>query len=290
MGVAAFVGWTIALPALHDVHFYFIHRFIHIRPLYKFVHSLHHRNNDIEPFCGLCMHPIEHLYFFSMLGLSACFDLAPWHFRYNLVWLMLAPGASHGGYEDVWNSDQFHYLHHVKFECNYGSGGFPMDGIFGTARFSLDPEDKTYQGGASEKDLQEENKRNLNFEPDANPSKQQSFVPEKGWSSGGGINPMDAIPKLQDAIYTAFYVATLSVFAAVLGNRLVLPGRLVALAVSAGPVLFATFLLKIFGDGMPLVWPFHKEKVFGAFGMHFVLGALLAIGPVYQTVAVALAP
>ena len=38
-----------------DFHFYFAHRLLHIRVLYKFVHSLHHRNTDIEPFSGLCM-------------------------------------------------------------------------------------------------------------------------------------------------------------------------------------------------------------------------------------------
>ena len=26
--------------------------------------AVHHRNVDIEPFAGLCMHPIEHLYYF----------------------------------------------------------------------------------------------------------------------------------------------------------------------------------------------------------------------------------
>ena len=49
-----------------DFHFYWAHRFIHIRALYKYVHSLHHRNTDIEPFAGLCMHPIEHLYYYSL--------------------------------------------------------------------------------------------------------------------------------------------------------------------------------------------------------------------------------
>jgi sterol desaturase/sphingolipid hydroxylase (fatty acid hydroxylase superfamily) len=36
-------------------------RLIHIRFIYKFVHSLHHRNGDIEPFSGMCMHPVEHM-------------------------------------------------------------------------------------------------------------------------------------------------------------------------------------------------------------------------------------
>ena len=46
-------------------------------------------------------------------------------------------------------SDQFHYLHHKKFECNYGTGGEPLDRLFGTHRMSLDPKDKSYTGGAS---------------------------------------------------------------------------------------------------------------------------------------------
>jgi hypothetical protein len=57
--IARMVGWTLAIPLYRSVHFYFAHRFIHIRALYKYVHSLHHRNTDIEPFSGLCMHPIE---------------------------------------------------------------------------------------------------------------------------------------------------------------------------------------------------------------------------------------
>ena len=35
----------------------------------------------------------------------------------------IAPGAGHSGWEDHMQSDQFHYMHHKKFECNYGTGG-----------------------------------------------------------------------------------------------------------------------------------------------------------------------
>jgi sterol desaturase/sphingolipid hydroxylase (fatty acid hydroxylase superfamily) len=31
------------------------------RTVNRYVHSLHHRNIDIEPFAGLAMHPIEHM-------------------------------------------------------------------------------------------------------------------------------------------------------------------------------------------------------------------------------------
>ena len=45
----------VAVPVWRGAHFYFAHRFVHIRAIYKYVHSLHHRNGDIEPFAGLCM-------------------------------------------------------------------------------------------------------------------------------------------------------------------------------------------------------------------------------------------
>ena len=46
---------------------------------------------------------------------------------WNGVHLLISPAASHSGWEDHFQSDQFHYLHHLKFECNYGTGTFPFD-------------------------------------------------------------------------------------------------------------------------------------------------------------------
>ena len=47
--------WTALVPLWRGLHFYLAHRLIHVRVLYKYVHSLHHRNVDIEPFSGLTM-------------------------------------------------------------------------------------------------------------------------------------------------------------------------------------------------------------------------------------------
>ena len=63
LGLNAF--WVLFLPVWRDIHFYIAHRFLHIRAVYTYVHKLHHRNADPEPFSGLCMHPVEHLYYFS---------------------------------------------------------------------------------------------------------------------------------------------------------------------------------------------------------------------------------
>ena len=62
------------------------------------------------------------------------------------VHLSISPGCGHSGFEDHWQSDQYHYVHHAKFECNYGS---PMsaciDQYFGTFREGLGKSD-TYTG------------------------------------------------------------------------------------------------------------------------------------------------
>ena len=37
------VGWYILSPFWVKVHFYFVHRFLHIKFMYRWVHYLHHR-------------------------------------------------------------------------------------------------------------------------------------------------------------------------------------------------------------------------------------------------------
>lgn len=137
-GLGAFIAALMGVPVWRSIHFYFAHRFLHYTPLYKQVHSLHHRNTDIEPFSGLCMHPVEHLYYFSCILPSLVFYCSPYAFLWNGVHLLLSPAASHSGYEDHFQSDVFHYLHHRYFECNYaGSDAAFMDIAFGTFKGSF---------------------------------------------------------------------------------------------------------------------------------------------------------
>jgi sterol desaturase/sphingolipid hydroxylase (fatty acid hydroxylase superfamily) len=137
-GMAGFITAMMAIPLWRSFHFYFAHRFLHFTPLYQMVHSLHHRNTDIEPFSGLCMHPVEHLYYFSCVLPSLVFTCSPYAFLWNGVHLLLSPAASHSGYEDHFQSDAFHYMHHRYFECNYaGTDAAFMDIWFGTFRGSL---------------------------------------------------------------------------------------------------------------------------------------------------------
>lgn len=144
-GALRFIGVLMGIPLWRSIHFYFAHRFLHYTPLYQQVHSLHHRNTDVEPFSGLCMHPIEHLYYYSCIAPSLIFYCSPFAFVWNGVHLLLSPAASHSGFEDHFQSDIFHYLHHRYFECNYaGSDAAFLDIWFGTFKgsFADHPVDK----------------------------------------------------------------------------------------------------------------------------------------------------
>jgi sterol desaturase/sphingolipid hydroxylase (fatty acid hydroxylase superfamily) len=98
----------LAIPIWRDVHFYSAHRFIHIRAIYRLVHSLHHRNTDPEPFSGMCMHPVEHLYYFSNALVPCIYasGLTPLAFHWIGFHLTFAPAAGHSGFEDHFGSDQ----------------------------------------------------------------------------------------------------------------------------------------------------------------------------------------
>jgi sterol desaturase/sphingolipid hydroxylase (fatty acid hydroxylase superfamily) len=132
-GFIRFVAGLVLVPAWRDSHFYFAHRILHFKPLFTQVHSLHHRNTDIEPFSGICMHPVEHLFYYACILPSVVFLASPFHFLWNGVHLLLSPGASHSGWEDHWQADGFHYMHHRYFECNYaGSSSAFLDYTFDT--------------------------------------------------------------------------------------------------------------------------------------------------------------
>ena len=108
---AVFVLGLLLVPQWRDMHFYFAHRLLHFRPTYSFVHSLHHRNTDVTPLAGLCMHPVEHLYYYASVLPSVVLPLlSPSSFLFNAVHFMLAPAAGHTTWEDHWQADVYHFF------------------------------------------------------------------------------------------------------------------------------------------------------------------------------------
>jgi len=282
-GAARLVAGFFLVPLFRDLHFYFAHRMLHIRCLYKYVHSLHHRNTDIEPFAGLCMHPIEHLYYFACVAPLLYTLGSPFATMWMGMHLLLSPAASHSGWEDHMQSDQYHYLHHAKFECNYGTPGIPFDSWFGTFREKLG-KSEMYKGEATDSDLAVSN-------PDA---------PVKKAITKDNFK-FPAAPKFANA---AYFTATATIFGVFLAALLewsprgvgdsirsvtMFDGRLrapqmVAALVAVGPVVAGLVGCVVSKDRFSLRWPFHKDSVFGGFGFHVSVGFVFCVMPVYHTI------
>ena len=130
---------TVALFWITGVHFYANHRLLHVKPLYDFAHSLHHRNVNTGPWSGISMHPLEHVLYFSLPLIFLVLPASPFLTTFSMIYLILAPSPSHSGFhrykfgqKKVSTADYFHYLHHRYFDCNYGMLLLPIDKWLGT--------------------------------------------------------------------------------------------------------------------------------------------------------------
>ena len=135
-----FIVWLCLIPFWREFHFYWIHRLINWKPLYRYVHYLHHKNVNVGPWSGLAMHPVEHILYFSVVLIHWLVPSHPIHMLFNAQHTALSPAKGHSGFDDVLITDElslrtgtlFHYLHHRYFECNYGEITIPLDKWFGT--------------------------------------------------------------------------------------------------------------------------------------------------------------
>jgi sterol desaturase/sphingolipid hydroxylase (fatty acid hydroxylase superfamily) len=132
-----FVAWLLLIPVWNDIHFYFVHRLTHWKPLYRGAHYLHHRNVNVGPWSGLAMHPLEHLLYFTRWLILLVVPSHPIHLFYLMQRTGLGPSQGHTGFDQIvlrTSSDTllaidsyYHYLHHRYFECNYGNNLLPLD-------------------------------------------------------------------------------------------------------------------------------------------------------------------
>eukprot|EP00051_Salpingoeca_urceolata_P003769 m.60490 g.60490 ORF g.60490 m.60490 type:complete len:496 (+) comp13097_c0_seq2:179-1666(+) len=303
------------VPMYREIQFYFAHKLIHCRALYKYVHSLHHRNVDPDPWAGLCMHPIEHIYYIACVGPSLYLRLSPLVMLWNGWHTIISPAAGHSGWEDNWQSDQHHYIHHAKFECNYGSVSFPLDKWFGTFREKLGAS-KEYKGAWSEGDADVDTPAagstatsstirqravaaavpHLSEQPDWQEHPEQLAARKKRWLRGS-VTLTGMLPRKQDGIYFAFTTALAAILFCAATHQFgvhhwrflaLSNAQLIASLVSIGPIIFGLMLLVAYGDKYPWLWPFHRDpKHILAF--HTIVGILVTVVPAYHLIEMLLA-
>ena len=131
---------ALAMPILHETHFYIVHRLIHIPFLYKHIHSVHHNSVNPSPFSSLSMHPVELFLYLGMAFWHLIIPSNPILALYQLHRAGFGAIPGHIGFDKIemgnesgLNTHAFiHYLHHKYFEVNYGDGLIPFDKWFGT--------------------------------------------------------------------------------------------------------------------------------------------------------------
>ncbi|MCY6383005.1 sterol desaturase family protein [Hoeflea prorocentri] len=135
-----FACLCLIVPVIHEFHFYCIHRLIHTRFLYKWVHSVHHKSVNPSPWSSLAMHPVEHLLYFATIFYHLILPSHPLIAIYQLHVAGFGAIPGHVGFHRVELGENrsmdphayIHYLHHRFFEVNYGDGLIPLDKWFGT--------------------------------------------------------------------------------------------------------------------------------------------------------------
>ena len=148
--------WVIGLEYvayffLFDTWFYWFHRLMHVEPIYKWVHKLHHRSTSPNLLTTLSVSPFESLInggfvpLFTAVG-TTLFTV------HDSTMLLIGPTNIimglyvHSGYEFLprwWNktwatrwfiSATFHDQHHKYFKWNFGGYTTIWDWICGTVR------------------------------------------------------------------------------------------------------------------------------------------------------------
>jgi sterol desaturase/sphingolipid hydroxylase (fatty acid hydroxylase superfamily) len=134
------VAFGLVLPIYHELHFYCVHRLIHVPILYKWIHSVHHNSVNPSPWSSLSMHPIEHLLYWSDSLIHLILPSHPLLFLYNLQITGTGAVVGHVGFDKIEVGKDgaidthayAHYLHHKHFEVNYADGTTALDKLFGT--------------------------------------------------------------------------------------------------------------------------------------------------------------
>jgi len=125
---------------LHDAYFYWTHRLLHTRYLFRFVHRVHHRHKSPTPWSSFSFHPVEA--FLSMGIMPLIIFLMPWH-HYALIifatvmtlydiYIHLGVSIANRRLLKWQNTTCDHDLHHQGVRANYGLYSTVWDHLMGT--------------------------------------------------------------------------------------------------------------------------------------------------------------
>ncbi|MDZ4728222.1 MAG: sterol desaturase family protein [Leptospira sp.] len=132
-GWGYFIFSVIAMIVIHDAYFYFTHRLMHHKLLFKHFHLVHHKSTNPSPWAAFSFHPYEAVVEAGIVPLIVSFmpvhGLAIFSFLIYMTFLNVLghlafemfPKGFVGSRLTNWhNTTTHHNMHHKWFNCNYG--------------------------------------------------------------------------------------------------------------------------------------------------------------------------
>jgi sterol desaturase/sphingolipid hydroxylase (fatty acid hydroxylase superfamily) len=144
-GYGYYIFSIVLMILIHDTYFYWTHRAMHWKPLFKMVHKTHHLSTNPTPFAAYAFHPLEAVIEIGIVPLIA-FTI-PYHptalTLFSLYSLLLNVTGHLGfelfpkGFASHWlfkwhNTSTHHNMHHRLVKCNYGLYFNLWDRLMGT--------------------------------------------------------------------------------------------------------------------------------------------------------------
>ena len=125
----------------HEFYFYLTHIWMHQPKWYRRVHHVHHVSHKVSPWASFSFHPWEclvHAIFFPVMVLLI--PIHPLVIISYFTFMTLTAVSNHSGVEifksklvrKIFISGEHHYLHHKRYQGNYGLFYTFIDKIFKT--------------------------------------------------------------------------------------------------------------------------------------------------------------
>lgn len=132
-GISYMIISFILTLVFHDFYFYWTHRFMHHKKIFKYVHRVHHESTNPSPWAAYSFHPWEALIQAMVLPVMIfIFPLHPLVVFLFLAYMIVRNVIGHLGFEIFpkgftrnkwlnWTTAVTHHnIHHERFNSNYG--------------------------------------------------------------------------------------------------------------------------------------------------------------------------